>query len=152
MSEVAKQGPFKVSIIPEQDELLIDDEVEHYPYNKTFEESRNDPFYVVHTSGSTGVPKPIVCTHGHHGVWDAGPRVPADDKGNSVRHRFTPNTRIMNCAPLFHVCLLTLEWYDSMAEHEAATWVLIRCNASNISALYSSVWASQWDTQLGYGR
>ncbi|KAL9594502.1 MAG: hypothetical protein Q9219_006996 [cf. Caloplaca sp. 3 TL-2023] len=35
-----------------------------YPYGKTYEEARNDPFLVVHTSGSTGLPKPVVLYHG----------------------------------------------------------------------------------------
>ncbi|KAH8798369.1 hypothetical protein F5884DRAFT_825466 [Xylogone sp. PMI_703] len=34
-----------------------------YPYAKSFEEARHDPFVVFHTSGSTGMPKPIVWSH-----------------------------------------------------------------------------------------
>lgn len=33
---------------------------EHVPYTKTWEEAKNDPFAVLHTSGSTGIPKPII--------------------------------------------------------------------------------------------
>ncbi|KAI1293197.1 hypothetical protein F5Y03DRAFT_374470 [Xylaria venustula] len=35
-----------------------------YPYIKTFSESKAEPFVVLHTSGSTGLPKPIIQTHG----------------------------------------------------------------------------------------
>lgn len=34
-----------------------------FPYTKTFEEARNDPLVVLHTSGTTGLPKPITWTH-----------------------------------------------------------------------------------------
>ena len=44
--------------------LLRPDFNEHYEYNKTFEEAARDPFIVVHTSGSTGLPKPITLYHG----------------------------------------------------------------------------------------
>lgn len=49
------------------------DEGEHkpYPYTKTYEEARLDPFAVLHTSGSTGHPKPIVQKHGTVCVIDA---------------------------------------------------------------------------------
>ena len=36
----------------------------HYPFEKTFEEAARDPFIVIHTSGSTGLPKPITLRHG----------------------------------------------------------------------------------------
>ncbi|KAI0543172.1 hypothetical protein GGR58DRAFT_509903 [Xylaria digitata] len=34
-----------------------------YPYTKTFLEAKAEPFVVLHTSGSTGLPKPIVQSH-----------------------------------------------------------------------------------------
>jgi len=37
---------------------------EPYPYTKTFSEASTEPFVVLHTSGSTGLPKPIIQTHG----------------------------------------------------------------------------------------
>ncbi|KAI0483351.1 hypothetical protein GGR56DRAFT_686675 [Xylariaceae sp. FL0804] len=43
---------------------------EHYPYEKTFEEARNEPVVVLHSSGSTGLPKPITLTHGSLAVLD----------------------------------------------------------------------------------
>lgn len=39
-------------------------EVEPFPYEKTFEEAEWEPAAVLHTSGSTALPKPIVLTHG----------------------------------------------------------------------------------------
>jgi acyl-coenzyme A synthetase/AMP-(fatty) acid ligase len=35
----------------------------HFPFEKTFETARNDPFIVLHTSGTTELPKPIIWTH-----------------------------------------------------------------------------------------
>ena len=57
--------------VPELDELLNEASVPEYPYNKTFEEARQEPLVVLHTSGSTGLPKPIVLTHGLMATIDA---------------------------------------------------------------------------------
>ncbi|KAL8971945.1 MAG: hypothetical protein Q9183_000808 [Haloplaca sp. 2 TL-2023] len=42
---------------------LLETNYHHYSYRKTFAEARNEPFLVVHTSGTTATPKPIVFTH-----------------------------------------------------------------------------------------
>ena len=42
---------------------LLDVHYEHYPYEKTFEAAKNEPLMVVHTSGTTSNPKPIIYTH-----------------------------------------------------------------------------------------
>lgn len=35
-------------------------EVPHVPFNRTFEQAEWEPLCVLHTSGSTGLPKPIL--------------------------------------------------------------------------------------------
>lgn len=54
----------KQVVIPELHELL--DTTERpcpYPYNKTFEQAKYEPYLVLHTSGTTGTPKPVVINH-----------------------------------------------------------------------------------------
>ncbi|KAL9117654.1 MAG: hypothetical protein Q9187_005810 [Circinaria calcarea] len=48
--------------VPSVEELLSK-QCPHFPFNKTFEEAFSEPLFVVHTSGSTGFPKPLVYTH-----------------------------------------------------------------------------------------
>ncbi|OIW26213.1 acetyl-CoA synthetase-like protein [Coniochaeta ligniaria NRRL 30616] len=43
---------------------LIHTAVSHFPYGKTAEEAEWDPLVVLHTSGSTGFPKPVVSRQG----------------------------------------------------------------------------------------
>lgn len=35
-------------------QVMFDTQAEHYPYQKSFEEARDDPIVVLHSSGSTG--------------------------------------------------------------------------------------------------
>ena len=53
------------------DDLLYKQGTKPYPYNKTFEEAARDPIAIVHTSGSTGMPKPILWNHGIYATIDA---------------------------------------------------------------------------------
>lgn len=39
-------------------QVMFDSQPEHYPYQKSFEEARNDPIVVLHSSGSTGNTRP----------------------------------------------------------------------------------------------
>lgn len=47
-----------------------EDHIEPYPYSKTFSEAEWDPLLVLHTSGSTGLPKPIVARQGMLAIAD----------------------------------------------------------------------------------
>lgn len=53
---------------PDVDELL-ENIYPHYPFNKTFEQARKEPLVVLHTSGTTGFPKPIVWNHDWVASW-----------------------------------------------------------------------------------
>lgn len=50
---------------------------EPYPYTKTYAEARLDPWVVLHTSGSTGMPKPITQTHATYSALDAFTGLPS---------------------------------------------------------------------------
>ncbi|KAL2821419.1 hypothetical protein BDW59DRAFT_109738 [Aspergillus cavernicola] len=63
VSGLLREYPVRVVRIPSLDKLLESQDGPAYPYDKTFEEARNDPVLVLHTSGSTGFPKPMIYTN-----------------------------------------------------------------------------------------
>lgn len=44
-------------------EELLNSTYKHFPYDKTFESAKREPLVALHTSGTTGLPKPIIYTH-----------------------------------------------------------------------------------------
>jgi len=58
------------------EEWLAEGEVEPLPYQKTWDEARWDPLVVLHTSGSTGIPRPIVVRQGMLSIDDASHELP----------------------------------------------------------------------------
>lgn len=73
------------------------------PYERTFEEARWDPLFVLHTSGSTGLPKPVVIRAGALATTDLSQVVP-DFKGcqSMVWAAMSEARRIFVPMPLFH--------------------------------------------------
>ncbi|KAF5250787.1 hypothetical protein FANTH_4059 [Fusarium anthophilum] len=91
--------------LPELDELLNADPITLYPYDKTFEEASGDPFCLLHTSGSTGLPKPITWSHGLIGTMDAVrllPRVEGDDGLLPWTDDWNEGDRIYSSFPMSH--------------------------------------------------
>ena len=84
-------------------ELLRGDFIEHYEYNKTFEEAAQDPFIVVHTSGSTGLPKPINLCHGGVATVDAHHLISSLDGFDAQLKASEGSVRVFTSLPPFHV-------------------------------------------------
>lgn len=84
-------------------ELLAEGEVRDYIFSKGFDEAKDDPLVVVHTSGSTGLPKPIVLSHGWVAAFDRqqylGPW-----KGYVQTSTVLMDRHIFCSIPPFHVC------------------------------------------------
>ena len=100
----------KLLDVPEIDELLDAESAEIFPYNKTFDEAIQDPFCLLHTSGSTGVPKPISWSHGLIGTMDAVRLLPptkGDDGLAPWTSLWNEGDRIYSSFPLSHVCVLS---------------------------------------------
>ncbi|KAG0155713.1 hypothetical protein PDIDSM_2886 [Penicillium digitatum] len=71
VKDVLQKRPMTSLQLPTLQELLDAECTEAFPYTKSFEEAKDDPFCFLHTSGSTGLPKPIPWSHGLIGTMDA---------------------------------------------------------------------------------
>lgn len=78
-------------------------EVPHFPYNKTFTEAEWEPLVVLHTSGSTGLPKPIVVKQGLLAVSDGYQSLPRwKDSRIAILQWAQDSKRVFCPMPLFH--------------------------------------------------
>ncbi|KAI0481939.1 hypothetical protein GGR56DRAFT_684376 [Xylariaceae sp. FL0804] len=94
-------------------------QVAPFPYNRTFEQAEWEPLLVLHTSGSTGLPKPVVARNGMLAVGDAFRDLPEwhgtypfiCEWARVAKRHFIP-------MPLFHaagmyIFLTTVIWYKT---------------------------------------
>lgn len=80
-----------------------------FPYTRTFEEGRWDPTIVFHTSGSTGLPKPVVQKQGTFAITDALRDMPASHGGRYLAYEWgTRAEKIFMPMPLFHAAGMIL--------------------------------------------
>ena len=87
--------------VPSINELL-EGKARPYPYAKTFEEAKHEPLLVLHTSGTTGLPKPLVWTHD----WVAAYYIMTQlepPPGYESQARLYQNKRVFFMFPPFHV-------------------------------------------------
>jgi acyl-CoA synthetase (AMP-forming)/AMP-acid ligase II len=75
-----------------------------FPYSPTFDDARWDPLVVLHTSGSTGIPKPIVLRQGYFAVADAFHDMP-DYQGAQfiLKEWMDRGKKIFLSLPMFHI-------------------------------------------------
>nr|POE93187.1 non-canonical non-ribosomal peptide synthetase fub8 [Quercus suber] len=105
IQDLLKERRMNVLDIPEVDELLNGIESRHFPFTKTFDEAASEAFCILHTSGSTGLPKPIVWSHALIGTADAVRRLPPTN-GDGGLLPWTTNwkdgDRIYSSFPMSH--------------------------------------------------
>lgn len=105
VKEMTKQRPMTLLQLPLLEELLDAASTEPFPYLKTFSEASNDPFCILHTSGTTGVPKPIPWSHGLIGTMDAVrllPPIDGDDGLLPWTSDWIAGDRIYSAFPMSH--------------------------------------------------
>ncbi|KAG9185430.1 hypothetical protein G6011_07974 [Alternaria panax] len=92
----------KLLEIPLLEHLLDAKGTKPFPYTKTFDGAASEPFCYLHTSGSTGVPKPIPWSHGLIGTMDAVRLLPPADGMVPWSYDWKEDDRIYSCFPMCH--------------------------------------------------
>lgn len=113
-------------ILPDLEFFLSDDRVQPYPYNKTWEGARKDPYVVMHSSGTTGTPKILVMKQGTVAAHDAFQRFSELGEEPWYGHYWT-GKRILTSFPWVHaggVLLLSCAIYNSFSIVIANEWPL----------------------------
>ncbi|KAH8803696.1 hypothetical protein F5884DRAFT_904184 [Xylogone sp. PMI_703] len=100
VAAIADSCNVRILEIPTVEELLTN-KYPNYPYNKTFEEARRDPLIVLHTSGTTGLPKPIIWPQEFAGSWLQWLRV-EEQPGYVNTHSLWCPGRLFFMFPPFH--------------------------------------------------
>ncbi|KAI2626807.1 hypothetical protein GGS21DRAFT_529260 [Xylaria nigripes] len=77
-----------------------------YPYTKTFPEAKAEPLIVLHTSGSTGLPKPIIMTHGTAAAIAAVLKL--EDGADITFPKMMRGERLYMTFPLFHAAGISM--------------------------------------------
>lgn len=84
-------------------DVWLNAEPQLFPYSKSFEEAQWDPMVVLHTSGSTGIPKPIVVRQGPFSIADAFRFLPEQHGSKfSLLEWCERSTRLFLPMPMFH--------------------------------------------------
>jgi len=91
----------KIHSIPSL-EMMIAEKAEHYPYSKAYEEAKHDNVLILHTSGSTGCPKPIYINHAYIKRADSEHLTPPVE-GRILAHTGTLPGPMYNGSPFFHL-------------------------------------------------
>ncbi|KAI1078275.1 acetyl-CoA synthetase-like protein [Whalleya microplaca] len=95
----------RLEMVPSFDDMMRS-VPKHYPYEKTYNEAKNEPAVVLHSSGSTGLPKPVIMTHGSFSVLDNEhnlPSVPGRRKRDWTMWSFQGEGRVYTAFPFFHL-------------------------------------------------
>lgn len=109
MKELLEKRPMQLLELPLLDDLLSDQSAEPFPCTKTFDEAKDEPFCYLHTSGTTGVPKPILWSHGLIGTMDAVRLLPPVEGDHGLlpwTSDWKAGDKIYSSFPMSHVSLL----------------------------------------------
>nr|WEH02129.1 carboxylic acid reductase [Expression vector JGI_C3] len=96
--------------VPSVPEMLNDNpDVKNYPFTSTFEEFEDKTAFIIHSSGTTGMPKPVSLTHGYLGTVDYSAFMPRpagrspsffQDLLSADPH---PRDPVLSVTPYFHI-------------------------------------------------
>ncbi|OJZ86454.1 hypothetical protein ASPFODRAFT_133546 [Aspergillus luchuensis CBS 106.47] len=107
LDQILKARSMKEVDMPELDFWFSDlDQVNPLPFTLTWEEARYKTFCILHTSGSTGIPKPVFVPYGSLASNDAHQLIPSLG-GKPTLMNYLKGKRFFLALPVFHAACLT---------------------------------------------
>lgn len=97
---VALSTDSRLAVLPELMELFDPATVEPVPYDKNYEQEKKQPFVILHTSGTTGTPKPVSLPHVYYAYEDLSQGEAYAGSITSVP--FSAGIRCLTTAPMRH--------------------------------------------------
>jgi len=140
VNQILEKRPMEVLQTPTLEELLDPRPVAKYPYTKTWEQANLDPLAVLHTSGSTGLPKPIVMRLGTIASGDAIREI-ALEEDEEITPSWVAQDLVFNPFPWFHAASLMVKlglnfWLGSTVVTEPTNGVI---SADTIDRIISNL-------------
>lgn len=123
VDEILAIHPLRVIRVPSVEELLTI-KYPHYPFEKTFEEARDEPLVVMHTSGTTSLPKPIVYSHDFAACYNRITQLDPPAGYKSSEKNFQANRLFVMMSP-FHVSKV------------------MQLNNPSLSAVFETLWLKE---------
>jgi acyl-coenzyme A synthetase/AMP-(fatty) acid ligase len=97
---VGEDTQMRTCALPSLELILTASEHKVYPYSKTFAQAAHDEICIIHTSGTTGVPRPIIHTNGFWCAMTAGQALSQRHWPRGVAHDgWIGRTGLNCCAP-----------------------------------------------------
>ncbi|KAF4825945.1 Non-canonical non-ribosomal peptide synthetase FUB8 [Colletotrichum tropicale] len=103
IDSIVQERPMKVFQVPSLDTLLEEgNPPKIYPYTKSWREACDDPISIGHSSGTTGLPKPIVWTNRSYSVCELHQVVPDLDGHPPYAKLLLESTSVYQTQPIYH--------------------------------------------------
>ncbi|KAK4863281.1 hypothetical protein LT330_002059 [Penicillium expansum] len=100
--------------VPTMKKILGDESgLHHYSYTKSYPDAENDITCILHSSGTTGMPKPVYLTNGYFMTIDFSSHLPRPPgRQPSMFHNLDQTDLVLATAPFFHLLGLLASVYS----------------------------------------
>ncbi|KAL4966026.1 putative NRPS-like enzyme [Aspergillus stella-maris] len=90
--------------VPLSDDILAAHGSIQYPWNRSYEESEDEMALIIHSSGTTGMPKPVPLTHGFFATIDHNLHLPSPkDRQSTLFNDLGSDHLVLSTTPFFHL-------------------------------------------------
>ncbi|KAH8432734.1 putative NRPS-like enzyme [Aspergillus melleus] len=105
VSEIRDFRPGTLHVeVPSVDDVLMTVGVQPYPFFKSYADAEDEVALIIHSSGTTGMPKPIPLTHGYWSTFEFNKNVSSrTERASTTPNCFSSSQPFLATTPAFHL-------------------------------------------------